>query len=509
MTVSNSIQFYPALRFSVVLIAGIVFGRYLHTYVPAWVWLTAAFVCCGVGCVCMKRPLVSGCALLLSAFSVGAWLCGMAMAKLDRPLPEGWMEYEAVLMSQPQERGKNISCDLVVVSGPMAGRKVKASIGRDTLAGGGRLSVGDGLYAVSQMKPFEDYRPSEHFNYREWVRVQGFSARTFIRTGNWQKSVVSLKKVSLADRLRLRAVMLRQTILDKYRSSGLQGDDYAVLAAMTMGDKSTLSPTLKDRYATTGASHILALSGLHVGVVYFTLLLLFWRRKHAVLTQASVVTALWIYAFMAGLPSSVVRAVSMFSVYAVASLLNRERISLNSLSLAALAMLVCNPLLLWDIGFQLSFLAVLGILLCFTRLGETFMPQWIGRFWLGRKLWQLCALSLSAQMGVAPLVMFYFGRFSCYFLLTNLFVIPLSMLILYLFPVFLLFMAVPVLGGWMAGVLSLLVRFMNGGLAVLSTLPGASIEEISINLWQLMLMYMLIVAFCVLSEYLYKMWRAG
>ena len=160
------------------------------------------------------------------------------------------------------------------------------------------------------------------------------------------------------------------------------------------------------------------------------------------------------------------------------TILNRNNILLNSLSLAAFVILVMNPLCLYDIGFQMSFMAVLGIalflpMLCRQRL---FMARW--KKWL-HKLWGMIAVSLAAQLGTAPLVAYYFGRFSCYFILTNLVVIPFAVVVLYgTIAVVITFLS-PTVSSFLAGILIGIVQEMNKILHWIASLPGASVDGIS------------------------------
>ena len=182
----------------------------------------------------------------------------------------------------------------------------------------------------------------------------------------------------------------------------------------------------------SGASHVLALSGLHIGFLYMLLLLLLkWLPGNVwgvrLFRAIVIITALWGFAFITGLSPSVVRSVIMFSLLALSVLSGRTGISLNTLALTAFIMLAVHPFWLFDVGFQLSFSAVTAILLIYPRLFRL-LP--IGNGVL-KKVWALMCVSLAAQIGTAPLVLLYFSRFSTHFLLTNLLVIPLVSVIMY------------------------------------------------------------------------------
>ena len=279
----------------------------------------------------------------------------------------------------------------------------------------------------------------------------------------------------------------REGLLEHYRQVAENDEQYAVLAAMTLGDKSALTKELRNTYSVAGASHILALSGLHLGIIYMFLSMLTLGRRRQWLAQIIVVLGIWAFALLTGLSVSVVRSASMISLYAVFSLGGRRRSPLNLLCFTAMLMLVINPMTLYDVGFQLSFLSVAAILL-FMPLFDLFKPKVVGRYPLLNWLWGLMAVSTAAQLGVTPLIAYYFGRFSTYFLLTNLIVVPAATLILY---GALVVMVVPAVGTLLARV----VQCLNNILNWLSQLPGASIEGLSPSVLQTALCYVLVLLF--------------
>ena len=276
---------------------------------------------------------------------------------------------------------------------------------------------------------------------------------------------------------------------------------------MTLGDKSELSRDIKEAYSIAGGSHILALSGLHLGIIYAFLTLLFPRRRWRMVTQGFVLSSIWSYVILVGMSPSVVRAAVMISIYVVASLLGRNRMSVNALSLAAIVMLISNPLDLWDVGFQLSFAAVLAIFILFRPIYNILPDRFPSSLHIVKVLWSMVAVSVAAQVGTAPLVAFYFGRFSCYFLLTNFLVIPAAMIILY--SSFAMFALAPfvTIQKYLANFILLVAECLNGGVFHIAALPGAAIEGIDINQWQLILIYLLIVCVYIAVHYVRKIYR--
>ena len=288
-------------------------------------------------------------------------------------------------------------------------------------------------------------------------------------------------------------LMQRTKLLDRLSENGVDGGVYAVVAAMALGDKSQLTKELKDTYAVTGASHVLALSGLHLGIIYTLLSLLLSRRRWQVVSQVVIIVCIWLFVFLVGLSASVVRSAVMLTVYALLSLGHRHKMSVNTLAFAAIVMLLFNPMSLFDIGFQLSFLAVLAILLFYPLFEGVWSQSFLMDHRAFRWLWTMLAVSCAAQIGVAPLIAYYFGRFSNYFLLTNLVVVPAATLILYLSLVVLLIPA-------FAYLLIYVVNALNRLLVWMAALPGASLEGLHPTLIQVSMVYVIIAAVYLLLK---------
>ena len=279
----------------------------------------------------------------------------------------------------------------------------------------------------------------------------------------------------------------RSKLLERFSDNGIDGDAYAVLAAMSLGDKSALSRDVKDTYSVSGASHVLALSGLHLGIIYMLLSMFLPRRRWPALSQLLIVLMIWAFVFLVGMSVSVVRSAVMLTLYGLLSIGNREKMSINALAFTAIAMLMWNPAWLFDVGFQMSFMAVLAILLFVPLFEDVFPAEYLMEHrWL-KWAWGMVAVSCSAQLGVAPLIAFYFGRFSTYFLLTNFIVVPAAMLILWLSIVVLVFPS-------LAYLLLYIVQLLNAILLRITAIPGASIDGLHPSVLQVVLIYVLL--FC-------------
>ena len=466
----------PALSFMVGIAVG---SRWDNTVV--W-WLSVAVALVFLAIV-RQRASWASLSLLLAAAAVGGLRSSMvSQSHRQVTWPDGYVSYEGIIVSEVSERPKSMGMNVVIAGN---GRKMKCYVAKD--ADSRRLKIGDRLLLTSRIERNRDWRQGT-FDYRRYQEVHGFSGQTFVRSGDWQRQQPSWQGLPVGWRLRLHFLCYRHQLLERYRQMGAADDQYAVLAAMTLGDKSAMSSTLRQVYAVSGASHVLALSGLHLGIIYMLLSLLVVNRRLRLLSQVMIVTAIWAFALLVGLPASVVRAAVMISLYALLSLAGRNRMSVNALAVAALCILMVNPDSLADVGFQLSFLAMLAILLLLP-LADRLVPRHrLQDYPLLRWLWGLTTVSVAAQVGVAPLVAYYFGRFPTWFLLTNIVVIPTTTLILCLALAALLLPAVGSALLWTVGALNTVLTF------IAVSLPCASIDGLHPSVLQTAMAYVIIVS---------------
>lgn len=312
--------------------------------------------------------------------------------------------------------------------------------------------------------------PAE-FDVERYMRLKGVSGSVFLPVGGWQSA--GMGYVSL----QMRALALRDDIVKMYERQGFEGNALSLLAAFSVGEKRGFSQELKEVYSDAGVSHLLALSGLHLGLFYMVVVTLLGfaggSRKWYIARELLALLLLWVFAFVAGLTPSIVRAAVLFSLVSVGRCLRRDSSSLNSLAFAAMVMLLFSPRLLFDISFQLSFSAVLAIILLTPWLRELFGCNKRGRLY--RSLVSLLAVSFSAQVGVLPFVWYYFGTFPLYFLFANLLLVPLATVLMTLVVWLWVTVPVPLVQQCIAWLLSWLLTFMNGVVEFVASLPAASV----------------------------------
>lgn len=262
------------------------------------------------------------------------------------------------------------------------------------------------------------------FDYSRFMERKGVYRQIDLRKG-------IVKKLSGGPGgIRIAAAKLRQQITTALKKKNFGKEELAVVQALLLGQKQDISSETYNNFAAAGAIHILAVSGLHVGIILLILNRLFspFRRfkygKNA--RTVLVVICLWGFALLAGLSPSVVRAVTMFSFIAIGLEINRRTSTLNSVFLSLLLLLIIRPQWIFEVGFQLSYLAVISIVLFQPLLSRLYEPTTT----VGKYLWGLLTVTIAAQAGVLPLSLFYFHQFPGLFFLTNLLILPFLGLIL-------------------------------------------------------------------------------
>jgi competence protein ComEC len=499
MYVNSRIQLFPLLRIAIVIILGIITGNYFGSIISIYLCFLVLFLTFLFSIIVRKRVFLQTIFISMFFFFFGFFLILYQISIENVTWPSQPLEVEGVIVNTPILKERMVECDIRTVrfncrDYENSNQLVKAFIVKDKCSD--KLEIGDGIIFSSKV-----YRPYNRgrlkFNYAHYLVVHGFSGITYINDTYWQRRSVNISQISLIERTKLKFMRFRTVFLKRYKSLGFKDQTYAVIAALTLGDKSLLSKSTKDIYSHAGASHILALSGLHLGILYSIFIFLFRSRRFEFVLTALAVLSIWAFVFMVGMSPSVVRSAVMLSVYTFFSLLNRDKMSINTLSFAAIIMLVLNPQNLYDVGFELSFVAVLSILIFYRPLYELFNQEWLMHHRIIGYIVQVLSVSIAAQIGTFPLVIYYFGRFPIYFLLTNIVVVPCAQIIICLAMLIFSLWLLPSIQCILASILIFLVSLMNNLMDFINHLPASSIENLSPTIFQTILIY--IVLFSVYS----------
>jgi competence protein ComEC len=261
-------------------------------------------------------------------------------------------------------------------------------------------------------------------------------------------------------------------------------EESGVAEALLIGYRNDLDKDLVQAYSNTGVVHIIAISGLHLAVIYGVLVFFLRgiknKRLNRILKPVIVLLVLWTFSLVAGAAPSIVRSAVMFSFIVAGEILNRKGSMYNTLAGAAFIMLTYNPFYLWDVGFQLSFGAVLSII--------AFVHPIYKWFYIKNKfldmIWKLSSVTLAAQVLTAPLIFYYFHQFPLLFMVTNFIAVPLSSFILYLELLLIVVSPIDVLADLVGAFNSFSIHFMNAFIRHIDQLPNVVYDNIHVSLLQ-------------------------
>lgn len=330
------------------------------------------------------------------------------------------------------------------------------------------------------------------FDYATYLLRQGISAIGFVKYNGWENIGHKTQYTPVAIAERWRAALLK-----RYKDFNIEEPEFGVLASLTLGYRESLDADVKASYSAAGAMHVLAVSGLHVGFIYAILLFLlnvfgkypplYEDRKRQIINAIVIIILLWVYACMTGLSPSVTRAVLMCSLVQIGTICRRQISSVNIVAASAFISLFIDPDSLYSVSFQLSYSAVISIVLLsdgmsIVKFHNNFLRHTIG------KIYNWIIISIAAQIGTLPWTLYYFGQISNYFILTNLLVIPLASILLYTAFGFFALSWCPFVGKGLAWLLNKETWVMNSWTNFIEHLPGST-SHLNINKWQVGLLF--------------------
>lgn len=360
--------------------------------------------------------------LVLSGFLIGY----LAPVKTEQHT-EIKMNRMAILL-QPFESNKNHFKALAQLVSPTfrPGTNILIYIQKDTAQI--LPEVGETIVFKSAVKAIDPPSNPEAFNYAIYLKRKGIYGQVFLKSRSWIKG-----PIPQGFNWRIPIMQQKQTLIKRLDSYALSEVSNGILKALLLGEKSDLSSDTRKAFANAGVMHVLAVSGLHVGILLLFIQLLFKpfekqprHKAYHILKNTIILSIIWLFAALTGFSPSISRAATMFTFLIFGQLLQRNYNAFNSLSAAAILLLCLNPNDLFNVGFQLSFSAVFGILFFYPLIRKIFYS----RFYLIRKAWELSVVSVSAQLATFPLTLYYFHQFPLYFLLANLIVIPFVFLLM-------------------------------------------------------------------------------
>jgi len=351
-----------------------------------------------------------------------------------------------------------------------------------------RLNYGDELLIPCKYSPIDPpFNPAE-FNYKKHLAHQNIYYQEFLYPGQYRLVQSHAGNMFIAN-----ALTLRRQMVEKLKKQMHDPNAIAVASTLILGYKADLSEDVLQAYSKTGTIHVLSVSGAHVAIIWalLTFMLGFLNRlKHGRLIKAIIIIPIiWYYAMLTGFSPAVCRAAVMISTVIIGKTYSRYINNLNILAISAFILLLYNPLLITDVGFQLSYLAVTGLVVLQPVVYAWFIfnNKWID------KLWALCSVSIAAQVITFPLSAFYFHQFPVYFLFSNLLIVIPTAVIMYSGIFYLLLPSIPFISALLAWILEKTIMFMNLVMAWVEHLPFASINKIWLTTTEYLVLYVIII----------------
>ncbi|MFM7016844.1 MAG: ComEC/Rec2 family competence protein [Bacteroidota bacterium] len=394
-----------------------------------------------------------------------------------------------VLNAIPEIKSKSVKvfANVIRVDNNGTSGQILLYLAKDSLSM--QLNYGDELKVVLNAKSIQNI-PNSNFDYKQYLANKQIFNQAYLKSNEW-----SLIRHHCGNAVVCLAYQYRKQCVAVLQKSMNIKEAFAVAAALLIGDDDAIPKSVYQVYTDSGTLHVLSVSGMHVGVIYFLLVSLFGRMEKNKLLKhfyfSSILIFIWMYSVLSGSSASVFRAATMLTVVIIGKWVNGNSPIYNSLVLSMFFLLLYNPFYLTDKGFILSYLAVYGIVYLQPKVLFMWNPK---QSWLF-KLWEFTSVSIAAQLMTLPVSLYLFGKFPNYFILANWVVIPLSTLAIYLTIAQLIFCQVE----WLSGILTIvnekIICFMNDFLKNLTNCNGAVTYNLTITITQCIIGYLLLFVF--------------
>lgn len=397
----------------------------------------------------------------------------------------------------PVEKTKSFKADAVVES-VIANDTVFSSTGKLLLYfskdfNDAPLQYGDRILIRKNLQAIKNSGNPGAFNYRQYAAFQQTFHNAFLKRNDWV-----LLKENKANPFKQFIFTAREKILATVRNNLAAGkDELGIAEALLIGYTNDLDKDLVQAYSNTGVVHIIAISGMHLGLIYVLLVWLFARtpliKKSKLIQAVLILSCLWLFSLLTGGSASVIRSAVMFTFITLGkTVFKRQTAIFSSLAASAFVMLCYNPYYLWDVGFQLSYLAVTGIVIFQKPVYNLFF---IKNKWAD-KIWQLTAVSLAAQILTFPVCIYYFHQFPNLFLITNVIAVPLSTIILFAEIALVALAWIPFAGETIGKITGWLVWLMNKIILWINDFSFAVWDGIPATVLSTLLLYAVVIASC-------------
>lgn len=484
----------PFIRIALFFIAGIVLQYYLDIgrLSPGALVLSLLLILLSyIGRKQYRTRWLFGVGTMLLFLSAGSLLSRERWKASEWDVPQEKHSYCMRVLDEPVAKPRTRMCRMEILSADsiiyqgVRKKKVIVYLPKDSISK--EIVAGDCLRATLILKEPEAL-PGSTFDYPLYLRKQSVAAIGFVRPGEWE---FVDQAQTLSERVKFSSLKIRRSFLQGLRVILPEKEHFGVAAALMFGYKHELDSELRQRFSNIGAGHILAISGLHFHIIFGMIFYLFSflgaGKQGKYLRLLFVLPLIWGFAFLTGFSPSVNRAAWMMSIWIVGHTFFFRSFSINTVASSALLMLLANPLYLFDVSFQLSYSAVTAIVWLNPYLKQLY---WSVNPVLSY-LWELICISITAQLGVLPLSVYYFHQLPLLFLLTNVLIIPLVTIVLFLIPFTLLLSLISVPFAYpLSQSLDVLIAIITR----IDAIPQGTIPGLQIDSFQTLLLYLALIA---------------
>ncbi|OYQ34378.1 hypothetical protein CHU92_11955 [Flavobacterium cyanobacteriorum] len=489
---------YPVIGITVFFISGIAFAHYMHPgFLPVLSMALLSVISLTIAYFIQSRSITQK-----PFFGLAAWLftaCAGMVAYTLHYAPNHSSHYSHVLRPgsntvirgvvtarlKPNARAEKYYLNIVAVENTTASGKVLITV--PTNAAKTMPQVGDKLVILGELKPISQSLNPYQFNYAQYMACQNVFhqvnlKRNYYIAGRENNFNFYINK-------------FRDKLISSFDRHQYDATTINIIKALLLGQRQDMDSETTSNYTNAGVVHILAISGLHITVLFYILNILLkplnrFHKKGKLVQLMAILSFLWLFAFLSGLSASVLRSVVMFSFVSIGMYINRSSGINNSIAVSMLFLLLINPMLLFDVGFQLSYAAVFGIVWLQPLCRKIITI----RFRMVNYLSDTVLVSLAAQIGVLPLSLYYFNQFPMLFLVANAVVVPVSTIVLVTGVIVLILNFVWADAALAAGkLLGLFIELMNRFIAWIASFEGLVLKDIPFTLLLAILLYAIIV----------------
>ncbi len=498
----------PFVRLLLPFIIGIVFQYYVSVSFFSFLLFLSAIVFCYTLFYFLPLSfryhykLLQGALLLLLLFCTGSLLTWQADAKNNKAWFGNYYTDSSVLVLKieepPIEKEKSFKTTATVAEIINNGvhKKVKGNVlvyFSKTNTAILLPTYGDKILIKGGLQNIKNAGNPGGFNYSRYMTFQQTYHQAFLKQDDFVFTNVHQENILYSFIFSARKKVIE--IIQK----NIKGDKkiIGIAEALLIGYKEDLDKDVVQAYSNTGVVHIIAISGMHLGLIYVVLVWLFARlpfiKRSKVIQVILILASLWMFSLITGASASVLRSAVMFTCIVVGKTFFKQASMYNSLATSAFLLLCYNPFLLWDVGFQLSYAAVVGIV----WLQKPIENIYYSKYWLIQKVWKMCAITIAAQILTLPVCIYYFHQIPTMFLFTNLICVPLSTIILFAEILLIVVSAITPIAGILGQIIFGLTWIMNTIIDFFNTLPGSLIDSVHTNMLTTMALYLFVIFFCM------------